>query len=237
MRFALIVISAAALSAQSFDAASVKVNTSGSGSSSAPYLAKGRLVATNANMRQILQAAWGLSSLQITGPSWIDTERYDIEARSPDGVPDTEMKPMLQALLKERFVLEAHLETKELPVYNLTVLKGGPKIKPTDLDHPFTQPARMSGACCMMVAYRSTMDQFATNLAGPVSRPVLNKTGLEGPYAYALQYAQLNATTEPNSAPDIFGAVQEQLGLKLESDKAPVPVLVVDRAERVPTGN
>jgi uncharacterized protein (TIGR03435 family) len=66
--------------------------------------------ATNATMRMILQAAWGLSSVQITGPDWINSDRYDIEAKSPAGVPDTEIQPMLQALLKDRFHLHAHLE-------------------------------------------------------------------------------------------------------------------------------
>ena len=237
MRAALLLFAATVLSAQTFEVTSVKVNTSGSGSSGLPWLAKGRLTATNATMRQMLQAAWGFSSPQIMGPAWIDTDRYDLEARSPEGVADTEVKPMLQALLTERFGLGAHIETKEMPVYTLVVMKDGPKIKPTDTEHPFTQPSRMPGACCMMVAYRGLLDDLARGLSGTVGRPVINKTGLEGPYTWALQYAQVDGAADLNGAPDIFGAVQQQLGLKLESTKAAVETLVVDRAERVPTGN
>jgi uncharacterized protein (TIGR03435 family) len=234
----LLLISAALLCGQTFEVASVKVNTSGDGSAMFPNLRNGRVQATNATMHQILQVAWGLSSPQISGPSWIDSDRYDIDAKPPAGASATDIKPLLQALLKERFHLEAHLETKEQPVYNLVVLKGGPKIQPTDPDRPFQQPARMRGASSMIVNPRGTMDMLATMLAGTTGRPVLDKTNLDGPYLYVLQYAQLDTTaSDPNSAPDIFGAVQQQLGLKLESDKAPLPVLVIDHAERVPTGN
>jgi uncharacterized protein (TIGR03435 family) len=237
MRAALLLFAALVLPAQTFEVTSVKVNTSGSGSSGAPWLAKGRLTATNTTMRQMLQSAWGFSSPQITGPAWIDTDRYDLEARSPEGVADTEIKPMLQALLKGRFGLQAHLETKELPVYNLVVMKDGPKIKPTDPDHRLTQPVRMPGACCMVVAYRGLLDDFARGMSDIVGRTVINKTGLEGPHSWALQWAKVDSAADLNSAPDIFGAIQQQLGLKLESAKADVPTLVVDHAERVPTGN
>lgn len=234
---AVIFAACLSLSAQTFEVASVKVNASGSGMSSLSDLRAGHFKTNNASMRQILQLAWDLSSAQITGPSWLDSDHYDLDAKSPNGVPDTELKPMLQSLLKERFAMEAHLETKELPVYSLIVLKGGPKIKPTDPEHPLTQPVRIPGAFGMMMAMKGTMNQLAKSLAGPSGRPVIDKTSLEGPYAYALQYGQLTTSAETNSAPDIFAAVQDQLGLKLESAKAPVPMLVVDRAERVPTGN
>jgi len=233
----LLLITAATLSAQTFEVASVKVDTSGTGMTAIPGLRNGHFKSTNATLRQILQLAWNLSSVQITGPSWIDSDRYDIDAKSPDGVADTELKPMLQALLKERFHLEAHLEQKEQSVYNLVVLKGGPKIKPFEAGHTMTMPPRLAGGFGMMTALRNTMDQLAMSLAGPTDRPVINKTGLEGPYTYILQYGQTDHSDEPNGAPDIFGAVQQQLGLKLESAKADVPTLIIDRAERVPTGN
>jgi uncharacterized protein (TIGR03435 family) len=94
MRAALFVFAAATLlSAQTFEVASVRVNTSGDGSAGYPGLHEGRMQATNATMRMILQSAWGLNSAQITGPSWIDSDRYDIEAKSPAGVPIRKSNP------------------------------------------------------------------------------------------------------------------------------------------------
>jgi uncharacterized protein (TIGR03435 family) len=104
--FALFLI-AAALCAQKFEVASIKVNSSGPSASQFPYLNHGRLTAKNSSVRWILEAAWDLGPPQITGPDWINNDRYDMEARAPDGVPDAEIKPMLQALLKDRFKLEA----------------------------------------------------------------------------------------------------------------------------------
>jgi len=237
MRAALLLFAATVLSAQTFEVASVKVDTSGTGMSSMGGLRNGHFKSTNTTLRQILQVGWNLSSVQISGPTWIDSDRYDIDAKSPEGVPDSALAPMLQALLKERFRLEAHLEQKEQSVYNLVVLKGGPKIKPFEVGHTMTMPPRMTGGSSMMTSLRNTMDQLAMSLAGPTDRPVINKTGLEGPYTYILQFGQTDHSAEANGAPDIFGALQQQLGLKLESTKAAVETLVVDRAERVPTGN
>jgi len=240
MRIAVFLfVAAGVLSAQTFQVASVKVDTSGTGMYRYSGLQNGRFQSTNTTMRQILENAWHLSSVQIDGPSWIDSDRYDIDAKSPEGVPDTALEPMLQALLKERFHLDAHLEQKERPVYNLVVLKGGLKIKPFQAGDPMTMmvPPRMAGGSGMMTAAKNTMDQLAIGLAGPTDRPVINRTGLAGPYTYIVQWGQADRSDEPNGAPDIFGAVQRQLGLKLEPAKATVPTLIVDRVERVPTAN
>jgi len=75
------------------------------------------MTAHNATLRMILRSAYGLSALQINGPDWMDSDRFDLDAKSPPGVPDSELMPMLQSLLKERFQLAAHRETKEMPVY------------------------------------------------------------------------------------------------------------------------
>jgi uncharacterized protein (TIGR03435 family) len=197
--------------------------------------AKSSLTAKNSPVRWILEAAWDLSQRQITGPDWIDKDRYDLEARAPEGVPDTEIKPMLQALLKERFKLEAHVEMREMPVYNLVVAKEGPKIKPFDPEHPGQRPARVPGASMLVGGFE--VPQIAMALAGTAGRPVIDKTGLQGRYFLAIQYSQLGTNTETDGAPDIFGAVQQQLGLKLEPAKAQVQVLFVDHLDRTPTEN
>jgi uncharacterized protein (TIGR03435 family) len=235
MRIFALFLVAAALCAQTFEVASIKVNSSGPSASQFPFLNQGRLTAKNSPVRWILEAAWDLSPPQITGPDWIDNDRYDMEGRTPEGVPDTEIKSMLQALLKDRFKLEAHIEMREMPVYNLVVAKGGPKIKPFDPEHPGQQPARVPGASMLVGGFE--VPRIAKALAGTAGRPVIDKTGLQGRYFFAIQYSQLGTNTETDGAPDLFGAVQQQLGLKLEPAKAQVEILVVDHLERTPTEN
>ena len=108
MRIAVfLIVAAGVLSAQTFQVASVKVDTSGTGMYRYSGLQNGHFQSTNTTMRQILENAWHLSSVQIDGPSWIDSDHYDIDAKSPEGVPDTALAPKLRALLKERFHLDA----------------------------------------------------------------------------------------------------------------------------------
>ena len=91
-------------------------------------------------MRRLLRSAYGLSDLQITGPDWLDSDQYDLVAKSPQGVPDTELMPMLQALLKERFNLSVHRDLKEMPVFEMVVAKGGLKIWQFDPARPVPRP-------------------------------------------------------------------------------------------------
>ena len=111
------------------------MNRSGSGRSNLPRLTNGRLTAENATLKQLLQVAYDLNALQITGPGWLDSDRFDLAAKSPQGVPDSDLMPMLQSLLAERFQLTAHRENKELPVYALIVAKDGLKISVFDPSH------------------------------------------------------------------------------------------------------
>jgi uncharacterized protein (TIGR03435 family) len=222
-----------------FEVASVKVNRSNDGSSSYPRLTNGTLTAQNATLKMILQAAYGLSALQINGPGWLEADRYDLEAKSPQGVPDTEMMPMLQSLLKVRFQLMAHRETREMPVYDLIVGKDGLKISLFDPSHIPPTPPR-NGAASLIIG-AMTMSQLAAQMTPAAGRPVVNKTGLEGRYFCAVSFSPLSAEatgsgTDPRPL-DIFAAVQQQLGLKLEPNKGPLEVLTVDHAERVPTEN
>ena len=235
MRISVFILLASTLCAQTFEVTSVKPNHSGSYTSSSPRLTKGTLSATNTTVMAMLQIAYDLSPIQITGPAWITTDRFDLSAKSPAEVPDTEIQPMLQALLKDRFQMTAHLDTKEMPVYNMVIAKEGLKIKVYDPNAPVApHPAQMPGAYGATEA-RQTMPEIARTLAFAAGRPVIDKTGLEGRYYYFLQYGQLG--NGPDQAPDIFDAVQQQLGLRLEPAKAPVQLLVIDRIERAPTEN
>ena len=242
MRTAIIALFlAGSMLAQSpaFEAATIKVNDSGSGGSNFPGLRNGTLTARNVSLKMMLQVAWDLSPLQIAGPEWLDGARFDVTAKSPQGVPDSEMRPMLQALLKDRFQVEAHLATKEMPAYEMVVAKEGLKISLFDPAHMPTPP-RTHTAGSMMIG-SGTMPQLANMLTGSAGRPVVDKTGLEGRYAYLLTYMPLNAPATESALegapPDFFTAVQQQLGLKLEPKKQAVEILVVDRADRLPTEN
>jgi uncharacterized protein (TIGR03435 family) len=223
----------------SFEVATVNVNRSSDGISSYPRLMNGTVTAVNTTLSKILQVAYGLGALQIIGADWINSDRFDLQGKSPEGVPDSDVMPMLQSLLNERFHLSAHLEEKEVPVYNLVVAKEGPKFQPFDPSHPPPVPPR-NGASAMIVG-PMTMIQLAGSLTSAAGRPVMNKTGLDGKYFCAVAFSPLTAQSTGNTSDsgplDIFQAVQEQLGLKLESAKTPLDILVVDHAERIPREN
>lgn len=237
----VIVSTGSVLPAQSpaFEVATVKVNRGGTGASNGPRLTNGRLSAENATLKRFLQVAYDLNALQISGPAWLDSDRFDLAAKSPEGVPDSDLMPMLQSLLKERFQLALHRENKEMPIYDLIVAKEVLKISVFDPSHIPPTPPR-NGAASMIVG-PMTMSQLANSLTPATGRPVVDKTGLQGRYFCAVTFSPLAAQTNSNVtdvAPlDIFAAVEQQLGLKLESAKATREILVVDHAERMPREN
>lgn len=243
----LVTIGAAgpALQAQSpaFEVASVKIHPTGDNGMGFPDFKNGILTARNVPMRRLLRAAYGLSDLQISGPDWLDSDHYDVVAKSPQGVADTDLMPMLQALLKERFHLTVHREMKEMPVFDMVVAKGGLKIWPFDPARPVPKPPLPSHVTSAMVASNGvvTMPELAIRLALSAGRPVLDKTGLEGRYGFFLFYTMLTAQSADADAgsgpPDFFAAVEQQLGLRLEPKKESIEILVIDHADRVPTDN
>ncbi len=194
-------------------------------------------------MRRLLRTAYGLSDLQITGPDWLDSDPYDVVAKAPQDAPDTELMPMLQALLKERFHLAVHREMKEMPVFDMVVAKGGLKIWQFDPARPVPKPPLPAHVTSAMTASNGvvTMPELATRLTASAGRPVLDKTGLEGRYGFFLFYTMLTAQSDDAAAgsgpPDFFAAVEQQLGLRLEPKRESVEILVVDHADRVPTEN
>jgi uncharacterized protein (TIGR03435 family) len=145
--------------------------------------------------------------------------------------------PMLQSLLKERFRLAAHREQRETAVYDLIVAKGGAKLPVFDSAHIPAPPPR-NGAESMIIG-PMTMPQLAAALTRPAGRPVINKTGLDGRYFCAVTFSPLAAEGKGSGdgALDIFAAVQQQLGLKLDPNKESLQILVVDHAERIPLQN
>jgi uncharacterized protein (TIGR03435 family) len=206
----------------------------------------------------ILVRAYGMRPYQISGPGWMETERYDIDARYPAETRPEEFSLMLQKLLADRFHLVLHRETREMSRYSLVVAKGGPKLSPPQKlpeykDDEERKAAREKQAKAILEAMRrrprtgpyrglgpanTTMAKLAENLSGYLDRPVTDYTGLEGSYSFSLEWSpEESAAAVENSLPSIFAAVQEQLGLKLEPEKGPVEFLVIERAEKTPVAN
>ena len=194
------------------------------------------------------------------GPPWIHTTSYEINAKA-EGNPSKEMMfgPMMQALLEDRFQLKIHRQTKEGPVYFLTVARGRPKLQPftegsCTLYFGFPRPPLAPGQkyCEMTIsglkpsvqADGATLDEFSKLLRLVVGRPVIDKTGISGQFNLLVKFSragtELGSTlngqplpaADPTGPPSIFTAIQEQLGLKLESGRGPVDMLVVDHIEK-----
>jgi uncharacterized protein (TIGR03435 family) len=222
----------------SFEAATVKSNRSGSGSSSS-HTRTANLNMTNVSLRSMIVSAYKIRDYQLNGPDWLRTERFDIVAKAQPGTPDADLMPMLQSLLAERFKLEIHRETKELPVYGLVEAKGGLRIKPVDPAGGTNTNSNSDEKGGQLTAERATMSNFAGWISSRMDRPVLDQTGRTESFSFKLQYSLENENTDPNAAryPILPLAIQEQLGLRLEKRTAPIEIIVVDKIEKVPIEN
>jgi uncharacterized protein (TIGR03435 family) len=214
-----------------FEVASVKVNASGSPESQANP-EHGNFTCENMPLKWLIGFAYDLPWSRVSGPGWMDSARFDINAKGKGDAPDSEVRLMLQALLEDRFHIQAHREMKEGPVYFLTVTNGGLKADRADAE-PRKYPALPPGPHAAIQMRRASMAQLAAGLTNPAGRPVLDRTGIEGVYQVRVWWGN-NPETD---APDLFTALREQVGLKLESGRGPVETLVVDAADKVPTEN
>lgn len=227
-----------------FEVASVKPNKSGDNSISIRRQPGGRVTVTNAPLRMLITFAYDLREHQLSGgPGWLNSDRYDIVAKADNPNPtEAEMKLMFQTLLADRFQMKAHRETKELPVYAVTVGKNGPKLSKAD---PAGQGPQMSMGRGQLKAKKASIEQLAKLLGNQLGRTVLDKTGLAGDFDFELTWTpDVTGPLGPKeggvdgpppadpAGPSIFTAIQEQLGLKLESQKGPVEILVIDSVER-----
>jgi uncharacterized protein (TIGR03435 family) len=202
----------------------------------------------NLSIADLIQYAYNLPKSQIVNrPAWIDSAMYDIDAKS-DAQADAELKSlpsneaaeekrrMVQALLRDRFSLKMHDEKRDLALYNLVVAKGGEKFAPSKQNGTTIDTWRSQ---IHVQGSDDTLDLLARQLAQVLGRVVVNQTGLTGRYDLKLRWTPdddpqplLNGDPDPNAPPGLFTAIQEQLGLKLDSGKGPVPVLVIDHIER-----
>ena len=228
---------------QSFDVATIKASAPGGLGHAFGGLRHGTFHAENVPLRQVVAAAYGFSETRVAGPDWLDRTYFDILAKSPPDVPDSQEGLMLLSLLKERFKLEAHLEARQMDVYNLVIAKGGVKMpvypaRDRALERP--NDDRNVRGFSMMRGSMSTF-QFADHLARVVNRPVIDHTGLTARYSIFLSFAPISPQPSDKlqdfGPPDIFIALQKQLGLKLEKSKDKLDVAVIDHIEPAPTEN
>lgn len=200
----------------------------------------GNRVTASGPVKHLIEMAYRTKDYEIFGgPDWTASGDvlYDIAAKAEGDKPPTmdQARRMLQTLLADRFQLKLHKEPKEISIYALVVNKTGPKLKQSATNAKFDMSLDM-GPKSRMSATMS-MASLAGQLTNLVTeRPVVDKTGLTGLYDFTLEWAPDDAPTDVTEGPSIFTAVQEQLGLKLESTKAPVEVLVIDHVER-PSAN
>ena len=217
----------------SFEVASIRQNRSGSPNTNIRLLAGGRFEVVNATLKTLIRNAYDLLGFQLVGgPSWLDTEYYDIEAKTqdPGELTKENLPKLLQSLLADRFRLNTHWETRDGAVYSLTIDHNGPKFGPsTSTAQPGMNTSKRPGRA-KMIGVRQPMSLLASNLGNQLGRYVLDQTGLRGEYDFSLEWDP-DQTAESN-LPSIFAAVQESLGLKLEATRGPMPVLVIDRAEK-----
>jgi uncharacterized protein (TIGR03435 family) len=243
---AMILVTLAAFGQQSaarFEVASVKKAESGGPPGDIPRnmdSSPGHFAMRNVPMRYMMEWAYSLHDYELVGPDWIKgEERYDIFAKAPGPATDEEMRPMLQALLLERFQMKVHRETREMAAYLLLPGKGAAKVKESEPDsQPGLVPNKEGG-----VTFRHFgLSRLTFLLTRRMDHPVLDQTGLKGIYDYTLDLSGLSEFSgPPNPDPNgmsIFAAIQQDLGLKLELRKQqPIDVLVIDAANKVPTAN
>ena len=244
-------------SALAFDVASIKRSVTADTDIS--YGARpGGWAMTNAAVSELIRAAYPAQTPELLGaPEWVSSERYDVTAKASGNPPREQITLMLRTLLTERFKLAVHYETQERPVYALVMApRGGrplPGLVRSDIDCDVVNAARREGskpevpmpangaAPCAWSATFSTaatvrfgglpLSRLGEALGRPDDREIIDRTGLTGNYEFTLRYSPRTPTAD-SEPPSLFTALEEQLGLKLVPDRAPLQVLAIDSIER-----
>lgn len=242
----LMLVASLALSGQTvFDAASTKPSPMGFKPDDAGHtsVTPGSVSMVGITLRASVEWAYGVSGGQVSGPAWLGMERYDIVAKDSGAVPVPEMRLKMQALLADRFGLVLHHESKERPVFVIAIGDNGPKLtRATE-----TGTAEMKVVDDALMFEHFTLAEIAERLSVTLRRPVLDWTGIAGVFNVKIPAAgglvemkmaaeQAGLANEPIDASP-YSAAFRRLGLRLEAKKAPVDVIVIDHAERVPKAN
>jgi uncharacterized protein (TIGR03435 family) len=270
-----------------FDVATIKLSEDQSLGGVLGFLSEDSYRARNMTMKSVIRSAYdlwgGREEMVLGGPKWLDTDRYYITAKMDASVADKLKKlspdqrkltqdQMVRALLADRFKLQTHRETKEFPVYALTIAKNGVKLKEAKPGDTYAEGFPYAdkfadtvkageiflvggggpdGHTMTVYAFGVSMPALARQLTVLAGQIVQDKTGLTGSYDFTLKYGMspmrptsegssdgqsVPVASDPSGAPSLFAAIQQQLGLKLESGKGPVEIVVIDHVER-PSGN
>jgi uncharacterized protein (TIGR03435 family) len=247
-----------------FEVASVKLAAPQTGGGAFVGIRRGpgtqdatRITYVNESLRNLLTEAYGVKAWQVAGPDWIDTERYDITAKIAEGAGKDQVRVMLQNLLTERFGAVVHHETRDFPIFELTIAKSGSKLRssssapPAAADSNGPPPSGGTGMMMTMqngvnrlIAGRQTLETLARVLENGVGSHVSDKTGLTGTYDFALDFVRdLGRTIDQfkglrpgpsaavdglGDAPGLASALQEQFGIRLEKARGQLDVIVVD---------
>ena len=244
-----------------FEVASVKPNNSGSQNSNMELHPGGRITGTNVALAGLIRNNFNVQPYQlVNAPDWIETARFDIEAKADreysarEDAPAPELLAMLRNLLADRFKLVVHRELRDMPAYTLVKVKAdgtlGPQMRRSEIDceaeaarafaakrggaPPGQKPivrCRISTNAGRIVGTGTSITELMRRLSAPLGRAVVDRTGLSGSFDLELQWSP--DQTADTAGPSLFTAIQEQLGLKLESQRAPIEVLVIDRVERL----
>ena len=246
-----------------FEVASIRRNVSGDQGASVRGQPGGRVVVTNNSLYNLIRNAYNAQRFEMVPgerlPSWIDSDRWDINAKAAENATQAEMQQMLQNLLADRFKLVAQRETRDMPIYALVLARNdgrlGPRLRRSEVDcaalaaaaraggPPPTPPpgpgpycgtrANNSGGMAHVAMHGIPLANFVRNLSAAAGRFVVDKTGLTGPFELELKFSQDpgGGAAAPTEYPSLFAALEEQLGLKLEPQRGAVQVLVIESAE------
>jgi uncharacterized protein (TIGR03435 family) len=239
--------------APTFDVASVKASQPATGGEPRGdqrrreniQVSPGTVTMRNVNLRSCIRWAYHVTEYQVTGPAWLDSERYEITGKAAGPATEEQLRLMMQGLLQERFKLALHRQIKDFPVYVLVAGKNGPKVHESKTEG---EPSIETNQKQMSVSVqRAPVSQMVDMLSNVLRAPVIDMTGLKGRYDLTLNVAKYAADMAAqgkslDGAPAdpvalISLVLQEELGLKLEAKKMPLDLLIVDHAEKAPVEN
>jgi uncharacterized protein (TIGR03435 family) len=205
----------------------------------------GRVSYLGVSLKSLLTKAYGVKPFQIRGPSWLESERYDVNAKIPEGASKQDVPVMLQNLIVERFQIRLHTEMKDGPGYALLVGRSGSKLRSSTGNHDSSSSTNAAGPVPSSIRFSTegitipaaTMPQFAELLSRFLERPVIDSTRLQGTFYIVLRNVVIGGSPGGQEMQaSIFTAVRE-LGLKLESQRMPLKYIVIDKARKIPTGD